>query len=264
MSEQPTAASGYPAWLLADYLDVDPQPGSARRVVVRHQDPAGHADRTRHPRVPRRPPYHLVETPVQWVLAIPQPMTASALRSLWEVLILISLFTVLFTERIPRSLFDMITTTYRYDWRAFNYALFLQRGQSAVRLRAGRRRRRRRTTLDAGHRLPRASRPLEAVVQRVPRHSPLPGTRSPGGRGVPLGGLNGGTPTRSDNIVCAPSAVCVNFVSYDSTKCPQTAPSATRTALRHSHRPPPLAPPSAASGRRRPRAGVLGSARPRR
>jgi hypothetical protein len=62
---------------------------------------------------------------VQWLLAIPQLMIASALRSLREVLILISLFTVLFTERIPRAIFDVITTSYRYEWRAVSYALFL-------------------------------------------------------------------------------------------------------------------------------------------
>ncbi|HVA72971.1 MAG TPA: DUF4389 domain-containing protein [Acidimicrobiales bacterium] len=62
---------------------------------------------------------------VQWLLAVPQLMIASALRSLREILILISLFTVLFTERIPKPLFDMIATTYRYEWRAFSYALFL-------------------------------------------------------------------------------------------------------------------------------------------
>jgi hypothetical protein len=32
---------------------------------------------------------------------------------------------VLFTERIPRALFDMIAMTYRYEWRAMSYALFL-------------------------------------------------------------------------------------------------------------------------------------------
>ena len=62
---------------------------------------------------------------VQWLLAIPHLMVASALRSLRQVLILISLFTVLFTERIPRSLFDVIVMTYRYEWRAVSYALFL-------------------------------------------------------------------------------------------------------------------------------------------
>ena len=61
----------------------------------------------------------------QWLLAIPQLMIASALRSLRQVLILISLFTVLFTERIPRPVFDMIATSYRYEWRAVSYALFM-------------------------------------------------------------------------------------------------------------------------------------------
>lgn len=63
--------------------------------------------------------------PVQWLLAVPHLMVASALRSLRQVLTLISLFTVLFTEQIPRPLFDAIVMTYRYEWRAISYALFL-------------------------------------------------------------------------------------------------------------------------------------------
>jgi hypothetical protein len=62
---------------------------------------------------------------VQWVLAIPHLMVAEALSSLRCVLTLISLVTVLFTEQIPRPLFDMIAMTYRYEWRAMSYALFL-------------------------------------------------------------------------------------------------------------------------------------------
>lgn len=62
---------------------------------------------------------------VQWLLAIPHLMVAQALRGLRGVLTLISLFTVLFTEQIPRSLFDVIAMTYRYEWRAMSYALFL-------------------------------------------------------------------------------------------------------------------------------------------
>ena len=61
----------------------------------------------------------------QWLLAIPQLAVASALRSLRQILILISLFTVLFTERIPRPVFDMIAMSYRYEWRAVSYALFM-------------------------------------------------------------------------------------------------------------------------------------------
>jgi hypothetical protein len=62
---------------------------------------------------------------VQWILAIPHLVIASALRSVRQVLTLISFFTVLFTEKIPRALFDMIAMTYRYEWRSMSYALFL-------------------------------------------------------------------------------------------------------------------------------------------
>lgn len=62
---------------------------------------------------------------VQWVLAIPHLMVVSALRTVRQILTLFSFFTVLFTERIPRALFDMIAMTYRYEWRATSYALFL-------------------------------------------------------------------------------------------------------------------------------------------
>ena len=63
---------------------------------------------------------------VQWLLAIPQLLISYALGQLRNVLILISLFSVLFTKRIPRSLFDMIAMTYRYEWRTSSYALFLR------------------------------------------------------------------------------------------------------------------------------------------
>ena len=31
----------------------------------------------------------------------------------------------MFTEQIPRPLFDVIVMTYRYEWRAMSYAMFL-------------------------------------------------------------------------------------------------------------------------------------------
>jgi hypothetical protein len=61
----------------------------------------------------------------QWLLAIPQLAIASVLSSLRNVLTLISLFTVLFTKKIPKPIFDAIAMTYRYEWRAVSYALFL-------------------------------------------------------------------------------------------------------------------------------------------
>ena len=62
---------------------------------------------------------------VQWVLAVPHLIVAWALRSLRQALTLISLFAVLCTEQIPRPIFDAIVMTYRYEWRATSYALFM-------------------------------------------------------------------------------------------------------------------------------------------
>jgi hypothetical protein len=41
------------------------------------------------------------------------------------VLTLISLFTVVFTEEIPRPLFDVIVMICRYEWRAMIDVLFM-------------------------------------------------------------------------------------------------------------------------------------------
>jgi ABC-type uncharacterized transport system YnjBCD permease subunit len=62
---------------------------------------------------------------VQWLLAIPHLLIAYALSSLRSVLTFIAFFTVLFTRQIPRPLFDAIAMTFRYEWRATSYALFL-------------------------------------------------------------------------------------------------------------------------------------------
>jgi hypothetical protein len=62
---------------------------------------------------------------VQWLLAIPHLLIAWALRTLRQVLTLISFFTVLFTTQIPRPLFDAIAMTYRYEWRAMSYTFFM-------------------------------------------------------------------------------------------------------------------------------------------
>ena len=62
---------------------------------------------------------------VQWLLVVPHLMIAYALRFVRQALTLISFFTVLFTEQIPRPLFDAIVMTYRYEWRAMSYAFFM-------------------------------------------------------------------------------------------------------------------------------------------
>ena len=63
---------------------------------------------------------------VQWFLAIPHLFIAYALTIVRAVLTLVSFFTVIFTRRIPRPLFDAIAMTFRYEWRAVSYALFLR------------------------------------------------------------------------------------------------------------------------------------------
>ncbi|MGQ0838469.1 DUF4389 domain-containing protein [Actinokineospora sp.] len=62
---------------------------------------------------------------VQWFLAIPQLFIAYALTMVRAVLTLVSFLTVVCTGRIPRPLFDTIAMTFRYEWRAASYALFL-------------------------------------------------------------------------------------------------------------------------------------------
>ena len=62
---------------------------------------------------------------VQWLLAIPHLAISSVLRTLRQLLTLVSLVTVVFTKRIPRQVFDTIAMTYRYEWRSTSYALCL-------------------------------------------------------------------------------------------------------------------------------------------
>jgi hypothetical protein len=60
---------------------------------------------------------------VQWILAIPQLVITDLLGTLRCALTVVSLVTVVFTKRIPRSVFDAIAMTYRYEWRTLSYAL---------------------------------------------------------------------------------------------------------------------------------------------
>lgn len=64
---------------------------------------------------------------MQWLLAVPHLVVANTLSSLRGILTLISAITVMFTGRIPRPLFDAITMTYRYEWRALSYVVFFQK-----------------------------------------------------------------------------------------------------------------------------------------
>ncbi len=63
---------------------------------------------------------------VHWLLAIPQLLIVNVLQMLRGVLQFISFFTVLFTKSIPRSLFDVMVMTMRYQWRVNSYVLFMR------------------------------------------------------------------------------------------------------------------------------------------
>jgi hypothetical protein len=63
---------------------------------------------------------------VNWLLAVPHLIIIYGLRVLRQVLLLVSFFAVLFTKSIPRSLFDVIVMTYRYNWRVGSYAGFMR------------------------------------------------------------------------------------------------------------------------------------------
>src|ERR1051325_3112092 len=63
---------------------------------------------------------------INLILAIPQLAVSAALRYVRQILQLISFFTVLFTKRIPRPLYDFIVMSYRYEWRADSFAFWLR------------------------------------------------------------------------------------------------------------------------------------------
>src|SRR5205085_12032874 len=65
---------------------------------------------------------------VNWLLSIPQFFIANILKRLRFILQIISLFTVLFTKAIPKSLFDMIVMAYRYEWRVTTFAVWMREG----------------------------------------------------------------------------------------------------------------------------------------
>jgi len=63
---------------------------------------------------------------VNWLLAIPQLIVANALRSVEQVLGLLSLFFVLFTRRVPDSIVTFRVMAYRYQWRVMTFFLFMR------------------------------------------------------------------------------------------------------------------------------------------
>jgi hypothetical protein len=61
-----------------------------------------------------------------WLLAIPHYVVLYFLRIVAGALTFVALLTVLFTRRIPDSVFDFIVTCYRYQWRVTSFAVGLR------------------------------------------------------------------------------------------------------------------------------------------
>jgi hypothetical protein len=62
---------------------------------------------------------------VHWLLAIPYLVVAGALYWLTGVLTILAFFTVLFTKRVPRELFELMIPGLRWNIRGSSYAYFM-------------------------------------------------------------------------------------------------------------------------------------------
>jgi hypothetical protein len=62
---------------------------------------------------------------VQWLLAIPYLIVAGVLYWLTGLLSFIAFFTILFTKKIPRDLFDLMVPGLRWNLRGNAYAYFM-------------------------------------------------------------------------------------------------------------------------------------------
>jgi hypothetical protein len=63
---------------------------------------------------------------VHWLLVIPHLFIAAVLLFVSEILAFVGWLAILFTGRLPDSIFNFITLTLRYNWRASSYEYFLR------------------------------------------------------------------------------------------------------------------------------------------
>lgn len=63
---------------------------------------------------------------VHWLLVIPHMVVVYVLQLVLDILTLISLFTILFTKKIPESIFGFMVMVYRYQWRTWSYLLWMR------------------------------------------------------------------------------------------------------------------------------------------
>ena len=61
-----------------------------------------------------------------WLLAIPHVIVLYIMLVVLSVLHLVAFFTVLFTAKIPKGLFDLMALVLRYNWRVTSYIMFMR------------------------------------------------------------------------------------------------------------------------------------------
>ena len=66
---------------------------------------------------------------VKWLLAIPHFIIVALLQTVGGVLVLIAFFSILFTKKWPRGLFDFMVQIQRWTMNMVVYALTLQRDE---------------------------------------------------------------------------------------------------------------------------------------
>jgi hypothetical protein len=62
---------------------------------------------------------------VQWILAIPYLIIGNILQNLAHILVFFAFFTIIFTKKFPRGMFDLLLAAMRWNLRGNAYAHFL-------------------------------------------------------------------------------------------------------------------------------------------
>jgi hypothetical protein len=62
---------------------------------------------------------------VHWLLIIPYAIVAGVLTTVAEIVAVIGVFVILFTEKLPEGIFKLILIPYRWQFRGMAYALFM-------------------------------------------------------------------------------------------------------------------------------------------
>lgn len=62
---------------------------------------------------------------IQWLLGYPYVLAASVLLYLGYLLVFFAFFTILFTKRFPKGMFDIVTVALRWSARGYSYSYWL-------------------------------------------------------------------------------------------------------------------------------------------